>query len=123
MGRHPHRRRFQTVVVKSTPFDDCNTKSIFWRKIMATELKPVEVLTDCEAGPYIMTPVQYVDQIREFLEKRRIRFNIDRRTYKTQRFPEFTAFNISRDTTDEQVAEISDFLCEGMFAWELNQKD
>ena len=90
---------------------------------MATELKPVKVLADCEAGPYIMTPVQYVERIREFLEKHGIRFNVDRRSYKTQRFPEFTVFDISRDTTEEQVAEINDFLDKVMFVWELNQND
>ena len=90
---------------------------------MATEIKPVKILTDSEAGPYIMTPVQYVERIREFLENHGIRFNVDRRSYKTARFPEFTVFDISRDTTEEQVGAISDFLDDVMFVWELNQND
>jgi hypothetical protein len=84
---------------------------------MATKTIPVRVLTDGEAGPYIMAPVQYVERIREFLMSRHIRFHLDHGIYKTRQISEFTVFNITRDCTEEQVVEIRNFL-DG-FTWEI----
>ena len=90
---------------------------------MATKTKQVSVSPGGKAGPYIMTPVQYVEQIREFLKNRGIRFNIDHASYKTRDVPEFTVFDISRDTTEEQVTEIKDYLDGVNFMWEFDKND
>jgi len=84
---------------------------------MTTKTIPVRVLTDGEAGPCIMAPVKYVEQIREFLVAQGIRFHLDHASYKSRQISEFTVFNITRDSTEEQVAKIRDFL-DG-FTWEI----
>ena len=87
---------------------------------MTATIKPVSLSTDGEAGPYIMTPVQYVDQVRNFLVDRGIRFNLDHASFQRKGIPEFTVFNISRDCRKDQVTEIEAFLNGSSFVWELN---
>jgi len=89
---------------------------------MTTKTKPVSVSPGGKAGPYIMTPVQYVEQIHEFLTQQGIRFNIDHGRYKTQGVPEFTVFNITRDCTHEQLDEIKSFLDSVNFMWEFGKE-
>jgi hypothetical protein len=86
---------------------------------MSTEMKHVTILTDGTAGPYITTPVVYVEQIREHLEKLGVRFNIDRINIKMKDLPKFTTFNLSPDCSPEQVAEISEFLND--FSWNVEE--
>ena len=90
---------------------------------MSTKTKQVCVSPGGKAGPYIMTPVQYVEQIREFLVQHSIRFNLDHGRYKTRDVPEFTVFNITRDCTDDQVSGIRDFLDGVSFMWDFDKEE
>ena len=89
---------------------------------MTTQTKQVNVSPGGKAGPYIRTPVQYVEPIREFLVKLGVRFNVDHQTYKSRDIPEFKVFNITRDCTEEQFAKINDFFNDAMYMWEFDKE-
>ena len=86
---------------------------------MLTTKKNVFVSNVGTAGPYVMTPVDYVGEIEEFLKSKEIVFNTDHNAVKMEGVPAFKVINISPQCSENLVSEIRDFLDLKQFTWDI----
>lgn len=62
--------------------------------IDATTKKPLYVSTDGDAGPYIMVPVQQIDDVRALLDANNVPYWVDEAAISLDGNPEVTVVNL-----------------------------
>jgi hypothetical protein len=75
---------------------DCSTKA------------PLQVLDGGDGGPYIMVPVEQVDDLRSLLEMHHIQFQVDEEAISIDAEPEITVVNLFAGTDPRRVQAILD---------------
>jgi hypothetical protein len=70
--------------------------------------KPLHVSTDGTAGPYIMVPVQQVDDVRALLDAGAIPYWVDTYAISLDGKPEVTVINLDPGTDSADVQHILD---------------
>lgn len=70
--------------------------------------KPVDVSTGGDAGPYIMIPVQQVEDIRVLLDAHNIPYWVDEDAISVDGKPAITVVNFSRGVDRAAVQDILD---------------
>jgi len=68
----------------------------------------LSVSTDGNAGPYIMLPVDQLDEIRSLLEANDVRYWVDEQAISLDGNPEIAVINLSRGTDPHQVQRLLD---------------
>ena len=58
--------------------------------------KPLRVLIDGTAGPYIMVPVSQLDEVRQLLDSRRIGYWVEENAISLDGAPYVTVINLGR---------------------------
>jgi len=76
--------------------------------IDASTKKPLHVSTDGDAPPYIMVPVQQVDDVRKLLDENNISYWVDEIAISLDGKPEVTVVNLGRGTDAAAVQAILD---------------
>lgn len=76
--------------------------------IDVTTKKPLPVLTDGNAGPYIMVPVEQIDTVRALLDQNSIRYWVDEEAISLDGNPEITVVNLGQGTDPAAVQGILD---------------
>lgn len=72
--------------------------------------KPLHVSTDGDAGPYIMVPVQQIDDVRRLLDANDIHYWVDEMAVSLDGKPEITVVNLGRGADPEAVQSILDIV-------------
>jgi len=70
--------------------------------------KPLYVSTDGDAGPYIMVPVQQIDNVRSLLDAHKIPDWVDEAAISLDGKPEVTVVNLGHNVDAAVVQEILD---------------
>jgi hypothetical protein len=70
--------------------------------------KPLVVSTDGDTGPYIIVPVQQVDDIRKLLDADRVRYWVDENAISLNGKPELTIINLGRGAQVSHIQRILD---------------
>ncbi len=76
--------------------------------IDAMTKKPLYVSTDGNAGPYIMVPVSQLGDLRELLDKHRIRYSVEEDAISLDGKPEVAVVNLVHGADDSAVQAILD---------------
>jgi len=76
--------------------------------IDASTKKPLHVSTDGDAGPYIMVPVQQIDDIRALLDANDIRYWVDEFGISLDGKPAVTVVNLGEGTDAAMVQNLLD---------------
>ena len=76
--------------------------------IDVSTMKPLYVSTDGDAGPYIMVPVQQIDDVRTLLDANDIRYSVDEDAISLDGQPEVTVVNLGRGSNAAAVQKILD---------------
>ena len=76
--------------------------------IDVTTKKPLYVSTDGDAGPYIMVPVQQIDDVRTLLDANNIPYWVDEDAISFDGKPEVTVVNLGRGSDAPRVQNILD---------------
>jgi len=74
----------------------------------ATTQQPLKVSTDGTAGPYIMTPVSQLDEVKGLLDDRRIQYWVDENAISLNDTPEIALINLGRGADAAAVQRILD---------------
>jgi hypothetical protein len=64
--------------------------------IDVTTKRPLRVSTDGTAGPYIMVPVSQLDEVRQLLDCRRVRYWVEEDVISLNGAPEIAVVNLGR---------------------------
>ena len=70
--------------------------------------KPLYVSRDGNAGPYIMVPVQQIDEVRTLLDAYRIPYWVDENAISLDGKPEVTVINLGHRADAAAVQDILD---------------
>ena len=70
--------------------------------------KPMYVSTDGDAGPYIMVPVQQIDDVRTLLDANNIPYWVDEDAISLDGKPEVTVVNLGHGSDAASVQNILD---------------
>lgn len=70
--------------------------------------KPLYVSTDGDAGPYIMVPVQQIDDVRTLLDANNIPYWVDEDAISLDEKPEVTVVNLGHGADAATVQNILD---------------
>lgn len=70
--------------------------------------KPLRVSTDGDAGPYVVVPVQQLDDVRRLLDAHHVSYWVDEEAISLDGKPEVTVVNFGRDAQPDAVQEILD---------------
>ncbi len=70
--------------------------------------KPLCVSTAGDASPYIMLPVEQVDEVRALLDAHDISYWVDEHAISIDGEPEVTVVNLGRDVDPDAVQSILD---------------
>jgi hypothetical protein len=70
--------------------------------------KPLYVSSDGDAGPYIMVPVQQIDDVRALLDANRIPYWVDENAISLDGQPEVTVINLGHGAGPATVQNILD---------------
>ena len=70
--------------------------------------RPLYVSTDGDAGPYIIVPVQQVNDVRALLDANSIPYWVDEDAISLDGNPEMTVVNLGRDADAGTVQDILD---------------
>ncbi|MEW4530543.1 hypothetical protein [Maioricimonas sp. JC845] len=76
--------------------------------IDASTNQPLSVSVDGEAGPYVMVPVQQLDEVQAVLDRAKVRYWVDEDAISLDGEPAITVVNFGRDTDAESVQGILD---------------
>ena len=76
--------------------------------IDAMTRKPLYVSTDGTAGPYIMVPVSQLADLRELLDKHRIRYSVEEDAISLDGAPEIAVVDLGRGADVAAVQVILD---------------
>jgi hypothetical protein len=76
--------------------------------IDAMTRKPLYVSTDGTAGPYIMVPVSQLADVRELLDKHRIRYSVEEDAISLDGAPEIAVVDLGRGADVAAVQHILD---------------
>lgn len=76
--------------------------------IDVTTKRPLCVLADGDAGPYIMVPVQQIEAVRALLDQNSIRYWVDEEAISLDGNPEITVVNLGQRTDPAAVQEVLD---------------
>lgn len=71
-------------------------------------MKPLYVSTDGDAGPYIMVPVQQIDDVRHLLDANNVPYWVDEEAISLDGKPEVTVVNLGRNANPDAVQKILD---------------
>lgn len=84
--------------------------AFFWESDMidVTTKKPLYVSTDGDATPYIMVPVQQIDDIRALLDANSISYWVDEEAISVDGKPEVTVINLRHGVNPRSVQQILD---------------
>jgi hypothetical protein len=70
--------------------------------------KPLYVSTDGDAGPYIMVPVQQIEDVRTLLDANNISYWVDEDAISLDGKPEVTVVNLAHGSDAASVQKILD---------------
>ena len=70
--------------------------------------KPIRVLEDGTAGPYIMVSVKHLEQVRELLSLNEIPYWVDHHAVSIDGKPALTVINLGRGSDPQQVQDLLD---------------
>jgi hypothetical protein len=70
--------------------------------------KPLRVSTDGTAGPYLMLPVSQLDEVRQLLDDRGIRYWVEEDAISLDGGPETTVINLDHAADVEAIQAILD---------------
>jgi hypothetical protein len=70
--------------------------------------KPLYVSTDADAGPYIMVPVQQIDDVRTLLDTNNMPYWVDEDAISLNGKPEVTVVNLGHGSDAASVQNILD---------------
>lgn len=70
--------------------------------------KPLQVLAEGDAGPYIVVPVDQIDEVCALLDAHNISYWVDEEAYSFEGEPEVTFFNLKYGTDAAAVQKILD---------------
>lgn len=73
--------------------------------------KPLYVSTDGTAGPYIMVPLDQLDEVRQLLDQRCIHYSVDEDAISLNDEPYVTVIDLGRGTDAVAVQTILDGVC------------
>jgi hypothetical protein len=76
--------------------------------IDAMTRKPLHVSTDGTAGPYIMVPVSQLADLRELLDKHRIRYSVEEDVVSLDGAPEIAVVDLGRGADVAPVQAVLD---------------
>ncbi|MCA9000246.1 MAG: hypothetical protein KDA80_24825 [Planctomycetaceae bacterium] len=76
--------------------------------IDSTTKKPLHVSTDGDSGPYIMVPVEQVDEVGKLLDGHDIRYWVDEVAISLNGEPEITVINLGHHVDAKRVQAILD---------------
>jgi hypothetical protein len=76
--------------------------------IDAMTRKPLYVSTDGTAGPYVMVPVSQLADLRELLDKHRIRYSVEEDAISLDGAPEIAVVDLGHGADDAAVQAILD---------------
>jgi hypothetical protein len=76
--------------------------------IDATAKKPLHVSTDGTAGPYIMVPVVQLADLREILDKHRIRYSVEEDAISLDGAPEVAVVDLGHGADAPAVQAVLD---------------
>lgn len=76
--------------------------------IDASTKKPLDVSSDGNVGPYIMVPVQQIDDVRALLDTHNIPYWVDEDAISLDGKPEVTVVNLGRGSDAQSVQKILD---------------
>ena len=76
--------------------------------IDCTTRKPLYVSTDGDAGPYIMVPVEQIDDVRKLLDANDVRYWVDEDAISLNGKPEITIANLGSAADPKRVQDILD---------------
>jgi len=70
--------------------------------------KPLHVATGGDAGPYIMVPVQQIDDVRALLDANNVSYWVDEQAISLDGRPEVTVVNLGHGSGAATVQKILD---------------
>ncbi|MCH7988716.1 MAG: hypothetical protein IID46_06125 [Planctomycetes bacterium] len=70
--------------------------------------KPLYVSSDGHSGPYIMVPVEQIDDVRKLLDTNNILYDVDEDAISLDGKPAVTVVNLGHDSDAEAVQNILD---------------
>ena len=70
--------------------------------------KPLHVSTDGTAGPYIMVPLDQLDEVRRLLDQHSIRYSVDKDAISLNDEPYVTVIDLGRGADAAAVQTILD---------------
>ena len=73
-----------------------------------TTKKPLTVSIEGDAGPYIMVPVEQLDEIRTLLDAHDIPYSVDAEAISLNGKPEITVINLERRANPDEIQKILD---------------
>lgn len=76
--------------------------------IDSTTKQPLYVSTDGDTGPYIMVPVQQIDDVRSLLDANAVPYWVDEEAISLDGKPEVTVVNLGRGADPGTVQAILD---------------
>ena len=76
--------------------------------IDAMTRKPLYVSTDGAAGPYIMVPVSRLAELRELLDKHRVRYSVEEEAVSLDGAPEMAVVDLGRGADVAAVQTLLD---------------
>jgi hypothetical protein len=74
----------------------------------ATTQQPLRVSTEGTAGPYIMVPVSQLDELKELLDIKHIRYWLDENAISLDGSPEIATINLGRGADAAVIQAILD---------------
>jgi hypothetical protein len=79
-----------------------------WEMTDAATHKPLRVSTDGTAGPFIMVPLNQLDQVRQLLDRHRIRYWVEENAISLDGGPYITVINLGREGNAVAVQALLD---------------
>ena len=76
--------------------------------IDAMTRKPLHVSTDGTAGPYVMVPVSQLTELRELLDKHRIRYSVEEDAISLDGAPEIAVVDLGNGADVAAIQQIID---------------
>jgi hypothetical protein len=76
--------------------------------IDALTRKPLHVATDGTAGPYVMVPIDQLSEVRQILDKHRIRYSVDENAISLNGAPEIAVVDFGLGSEPEAIQAILD---------------
>ena len=76
--------------------------------IDATTQKPLHVSTDGTAGPYIMVPLSQLDEVKQLLDARHVRYWVEENAISMDGAPYIVVINLGREGNAAFVQSVLD---------------